>query len=294
MKLCSMATQRRQRSRRGSTDTILNISGRDQMRPGEWQIALNSNYFKEAFFKFLSVERQNSKYYNKLNGHHIRLAFGCICLEYSSLDNGIQVKQIDELKCQHEEADTRMIFHIFNISSNSPDQCISVCSNDTEVFILLLYHIHDSSETTHVWMDAGISSNKPRHCIDLTTLARSLGQDLTDALPGFHAFTGTDMTAAFMNKGKLRPFETMKCSEVHKDTFSCVGKTIPLLSIVFGNLVVFVCHKYGKQGMQNTNDARFAYLQQYYAPKHNHDQLTGKNQRDKPCLYASLSKCTFL
>ncbi len=34
-----------------------------------------------------------------------------------------------------------------------------------------------------------------------------------------------------------------------------------------------MCHMYGKRGMQNTNDARFAYFQQYYAPKHNHDQL---------------------
>ena len=43
-------------------------------------------------------------------------------------------------------------------------------------------------------------------CINCTELSIKLGPTLCLALPAFYAFTGCDYTAAFSNKGKVRPY----------------------------------------------------------------------------------------
>ena len=41
-----------------------------------------------------------------------------------------------------------------------------------------------------------------------------------DALPGFHAFTGSDYTSAFVRKGKVRPFAFLKKDTVAQKAFA--------------------------------------------------------------------------
>ncbi|GBP24271.1 hypothetical protein EVAR_80124_1 [Eumeta japonica] len=45
--------------------------------------------------------------------------------------------------------------------------------------------------------------NKDEICINYSKLSKKLGPTLCHALPAFHAFTGSDYTAAFFNKGKF-------------------------------------------------------------------------------------------
>ncbi|GBP74612.1 hypothetical protein EVAR_98479_1 [Eumeta japonica] len=45
--------------------------------------------------------------------------------------------------------------------------------------------------------------NKDEICINCSKLSKKLGPTLCHALPAFHAFTGSDYTAAFFNKGKF-------------------------------------------------------------------------------------------
>ena len=46
---------------------------------------------------------------------------------------------------------------------------------------------------------------------------------MCDALPGFHAFTGSDYTAAFNNKGKIKPFKIMEGNEEFQNAFAPFG-----------------------------------------------------------------------
>ena len=50
------------------------------------------------------------------------------------------------------------------------------------------------------------------HCriIDIEGIRKNIGEDLSKALLGLHAFTGSDTTSAFMRKGKIRPLKIMQ------------------------------------------------------------------------------------
>ena len=44
--------------------------------------------------------------------HQLIVAVDDTCVKYTTQDEMIQVEEIEDLKCQHEEADTRMVFHL--------------------------------------------------------------------------------------------------------------------------------------------------------------------------------------
>lgn len=46
-----------------------------------------------------------------------------------------------------------------------------------------------------------------------------LGSSLCQALPGFHAFTGSDHAAAFIRKGKIKPYNLLIQNEEYQNTF---------------------------------------------------------------------------
>ena len=136
------------------------------------------------------------------------------CFSYTALNQEVSVEAVDDLKCQHEEADTRMVFHLYHVAKD-PDQYVSIRSNDTDVLILLLYHLPKKTNTPYVWMDVGLSANNSRRYINVNQIADTMDGSLLDALPGFHSFTGSDCTCAFMNKGKSRPYDLMETSPNH-------------------------------------------------------------------------------
>ena len=74
-------------------------------------------------------------------------------------------------------------------------------------------------------MDTGSSSKNTRRTIDITNLAQHLGSDVYAALPGLHAFTGCDFTAAFMREGKSRPYDIMVSDASFLTAFSSLGKS---------------------------------------------------------------------
>ena len=71
-----------------------------------------------------------------------------------------------------------------------------------EGYVILLNHVEKILAT--VWMYVGTSNN--RRYVNLSAIAEEIGQKFCMSLPGFHAFTGCDYTAAFIRKGKKRPF----------------------------------------------------------------------------------------
>ena len=79
----------------------------------------------------------------------------------------------------------------------------------TDISILLLCHAH--SIPASLWIDLGLSSNNTRRIINMSDLAEQLGacMPVCNALVSLHACTGCDFTAAFMRKGKVRPYQLM-------------------------------------------------------------------------------------
>ena len=66
---------------------------------------------------------------------------------------------------------------------------VSRC-DDTDVLVILLYHFGTGVVATNVWMDLGVVGKNNRHNIDVTSLAKHIGNDLCSALPAEYAFTG--------------------------------------------------------------------------------------------------------
>jgi hypothetical protein len=135
-------------------------------------------------------------------------------------------------------------------------------------------------------MDGWLSGINTRRYINISQLVSGMNPPFIDFLPGFHPFTGLDVTSVFMNKGKLKPFKLMN-KDSNVEVFSALGTTTDISNKVFIRLEMFVCGIYMKAHMSNLDDVRYAYFQQHYAPKINDyslEKIIGIN----PC---SMSPC---
>ena len=111
-------------------------------------------------------------------------------------------------------------------------------------------------------MDCG-TENKRRY-INITSIVNALENKqpgLPAAMPGLHAFTGCDFTAAFYRKGKIKPYEILE-----NDTdgalikFFCnmSSREEPSLQIA----EEYVCALYGMKSVKDVNEARYMKLVQ--------------------------------
>ncbi len=127
------------------------------------------------------------------------------------VDACVVSKRIPALDCTHEEADTRITWHLSYIMRTCAQDIfpnIVIRATDTDIMIILLYHV-PNMVGCKVWMDSGMSSDNTRKYITISSIAKGLGVEICNALLAFHAFTGCDYTCAFSGKGKVRPFKLM-------------------------------------------------------------------------------------
>ena len=80
---------------------------------------------------------------------------------------------------------------------------------------------------------------------------------LCAALPGFHAFTGSDYTASFTRKGKVRPFDVMIKNEEFLHTFTRLGQSDIVSSEVSSTLECYVSALYGQPDSSDVIAAHF-------------------------------------
>ena len=107
---------------------------------------------------------------------------------------------LEEYRCSHEEADSRMLFHISKCSTPSN---IFVRTVDTDVLIIALGSLHLLEEGKQIWMETGLVTNNTFRYISINQIHNHFGVEFCKALPAFHAFTGCDYTASFNRKVKL-------------------------------------------------------------------------------------------
>ena len=135
-----------------------------------------------------------------------------------------KLREVDELQSSQEEADTRIIIHcMFKCKSSRcmQDSFIIVKSPDTDVLVLLTYFVCDVSQT--VLFDTNVANNS--RLINVSTIDATLGREISNALMGFHAFTGCDSTSAFVRKGMKGPCKLMKSNPEFLAAFSSLGET---------------------------------------------------------------------
>ena len=142
---------------------------------------------------------------------------------YNTKNELIQQREEDKLYSRHEEADTRVIYHVDFITKESLEYpTVVVRSCDTDVFVILLHHADTIG--ANLWMDTGVSSKNTRRVINISQLATTLTPLVWRALPAFHAFTGCDFTASFVRKAKAGPYMNLwwKMNDFYLH-FHCMG-----------------------------------------------------------------------
>lgn len=91
----------------------------------------------------------------------------------------------------------------------------------------------------------------------MTKISEASGPELCKALPGFHAFTGCDYTAAFARKGKVKPLNILKKKNEYVMGFAKLGENDEPSTEVKKLLEKFTCEVYGYGQLDKINDVRY-------------------------------------
>ena len=98
----------------------------------------------------------------------------------------------EDLRNAHEEADVIIIHQMFSIvESSTKDINISVISDDTGLFVMLVHFYHKRQLTCRVTMEA---TSKERKSIDIQATAH-FHKDIAGQLPAAHELSGCDTVA---------------------------------------------------------------------------------------------------
>ena len=160
---------------------------------------LTNGTFKNEMGKFLLREGQQDHYWNILNGKTLFASHGEDCFHYTATeDQKINVAIPTHLQADHEEADTLVAFPLDKITSTS----VLVRASDTDILVILIGKLGKQCPEVRsmmkVVMDCGSGNN--RRYINITNIVYVLEErkpGLSRAMPGYHAFTGSDFTSSF-------------------------------------------------------------------------------------------------
>ena len=148
--------------------------------------------------------------------------------------------------------------------------------------------------TPEVWMDVGLSSNNTRSYINISQLVGYMDVAVIDALPALHTFTGSDFSAFFMNKGKLRHLNLVIKHPTFTAAFASFGRSDMVEETVTADIEKFTCTLYGMRRHNDINEVRLALFPQKYAPKQPNqplDKIKGINPSSMPpCKHVLYNK----
>jgi len=245
----------------------IKVTGADQKTPRKSIDALRNEKFKTSLSKFLCSEWKDDKYASLVADKVLFVGEGTECYKYISMHGRIEATEILELACHHQEADTRIIWHIQYITRGSDrTKNIVVRANDTDVLVLMIYHQRHFNNS-QIWYDCGVSSNNSRRLINVTCINEKLGKNMVESLPGYHAFTGSDYTAAFSRQGKIKPFDILRKNNDYQVALGQLGESLELTEETIDGVEKFVCAMYGHRGYTSVSEIRYSIFMKKTTPK---------------------------
>ena len=162
------------------------------------------------------------------------------------------------VSCNHEEADTRLLFHAKKISESF--RRIIIYTPDTDVFLIALGV--SSQISGNLFIRTGTQNKARIICLSKVKEALQIKYDLQDmdlvskALLGLHGFTGCDTISAFSGKGKVKPLQLILKNIAYVDLFASIGGEPELSEDLFRVVQKFICVLYGHKE-DNTNIVRY-------------------------------------
>jgi len=191
--------------------------------------------------------------------------------------------------CDHEEADTRMLYHI-NVSSlghtihTQPPTNFVIRTTDTDCLVIALGCLNLLAPTVKIWMECGVLCNNTLRYINVNQLHTKLGQKLCSALPGYHAFTGCDYTAAFNRKGKVQPLKVLQKYQDIQNAFQQLTHESNITDETITKIQKFVCCIYGQSKLESVNEARLQIFLEKYRPRNSESTISNVIKLDSSAL----------
>ena len=159
---------------------------------------------------------------------------------------------VPELRCDHKEADTRMLLHAkYAVDVEKYDTAVIKCQ-DTDVFVMCLAFGYQFPQLV---FSTG-KSDKSR-LINMTKACQQLSQNVASALLSGHALSGCDSTSAFHGKGKKKMFQLIVSNDRFHDVLMQFGKTFTVDEAVIERLQELICLLYGVDS-KSLNEAKYA------------------------------------
>ena len=178
--------------------------------------------------------------------------------------NGVLlVSDVNLLQGNHDEADTRIVFHLDHIDLLDPGHVIVRATDSAGTVILLINN--KVFENCKLWMDIGRDIGNSRRYLDITNISKSFN-DIIPALPGLYSFTGIECTPAFYNKGKIKPYELMEKNKKYIELFTSFGEA-PITEEMICDAEILVCEMYGFPKVKKLGEARYMPSKTKYKPK---------------------------
>ena len=164
----------------------------------QWNLLLSSNSNKNKLTQFIVNEWKS-----------LGNLLGNIELYATYLQEVFRITQnttekIHELISNHQEADTRIIFHAWHVSLSYEE--IVVSTPDTDVFVdtmIKLYLLTGTGSKRCIIDINAVGDN----IFDNQNQTNSSKNDLLKALIRFHCFTGCDTLSSFAGRAKLKPWK---------------------------------------------------------------------------------------
>lgn len=209
---------------------------------------LSSDPFKEALIEFL-VEQWLEK---RNLGFDLYIGHGKTCHAVIRVNGVDTVCEVEDLKCNHVEADTRIFLHCHHASTHH-FRHITINTPDSDIAFIGLSCVKYLDDSTTIYMRTG---GKQQRLLNLTELHHQMGDDMAQALVGLQVFTGVDSTSAFIGKGKKRGFDIMVKHDDYIHAFGSLGSDFQLPCNIMEILERFCCRLYGETS-NSVNEARY-------------------------------------
>ncbi|KAK3098071.1 hypothetical protein FSP39_015885 [Pinctada imbricata] len=163
--------------------------------------------------------------------------------------DGVTTDSSDDYVFGHDEADITMVSYVLD-AANKGHKVVRVLSNDTDVFVLLVYWVHLSQLTCKVQMERWDGT-----IFDIGATCKSLGSKCLQLL-GMHALSGCDTTSFPFGKGKITALKTM-LNGTFPGLQEVLGETKSTNEGVEAAATTYVLALYGQSRAQSLESARF-------------------------------------
>lgn len=223
-----------ERAHRGSEDGVAFTKIMAGHKIHNWRRLLACTDSKTKLNTFLAENWKEQEKREKLGSRTMFVTCGNICIKLTS--EGWQ--EVDDLKSNQEEADTRIFLHAKHAADYYPT--LIVVTEDTDVFIICLALSGDINSNMYIRRGTKASIR----LVNITKLSAALGRDVCTALIGLHPWTGCDTVSALAGQGKLKALKLLQRHEKFRETFGSLGHSWDLTNEIFNAIQDFTCQLY--------------------------------------------------